>query len=549
MLRDKIGGCLSHLGLRLHPRRVIAHPSRTWSGLAAALVVGALPALAFPAPSWWWLAWFGIVPLLLVVRAAPTARAAALRACCGMAGYILATQYWLLPSAGPLLIVLAVGLGALWLPWGLAAYLLLGDPVTARGTLAAMVVLPSAWVMAEAVRSWPSLGGPWASLGASQWNQPATLASASLGGVWLTSFVIVGANTAIAGVILHRRVSARVIAAAVALACAGLGPAWFWLGPAPPAGPTVRVALVQPGNVEDSVARQAAGEALTAALGGRRLDLVVWGESSVGVDLTGQPDAMTRLTDLSRRVGADLLVNVDARDHTGGIYKSSVLIGPNGSRGAYSKTRLVPFGEYVPLRPLLGWATRHTKAAAEDRRRGSGQVVLPTGRLAGSDPGRLIGGLAIGPLISFEATFSDLPRQEVQRGAQLLVYQSSTSTFQGTWAQPQLASQAAVHAAEVGHPAVHTGLSGVSSAFDGRGRQLAWYPSIERGAIVVDVPLGSHTTVYQRLGDWVLELAVSILAGASVMATLRSRRLQALTKSRASGTHIADLMVQMDHAP
>ena len=71
----------------------------------------------------------------------------------------------------------------------------------------------------------------------------------------------------------------------------------------------------------------------------------------------------------------------------------------------------------------------------------------------------LIGGLAIGPLISFEATFSDLPRQEVQRGAQLLVYQSSTSTFQGTWAQPQLASQAAVHAAEVGHPAVHTGLS------------------------------------------------------------------------------------------
>ena len=512
MLRDKIGRCLSHFGLRLHPRRVIAHPSRTSSGLAAALVVGALPALAFPAPSWWWLAWFGIVPLLLVVRAAPTARAAALRACCGMAGYILATQYWLLPSAGPLLIVLAIGLGALWLPWGLAAYLLLGDPITARGTLAAMVVLPSAWVMAEAVRSLPSLGGPWASLGASQWNQPATLASASLGGVWLTSFVIVGANTAIAGVILHRRVSARVIAAAVALACAGLGPAWFWLAPAPPAGPTVRVALVQPGNLQDSVARQAASEALTAALVGRRLDLVVWGESSVGVDLTGQPEAMTRLADLSRRVGADLLVNVDARDRTGGIYKSSVLIGPNGSRGAYSKTRLVPFGEYVPLRPLLGWATRHTKAAAEDRRRGSGQVVLHTG------------GLAIGPLISFEATFSDLPRHEVQRGAQLVVYQSSTSTFQGTWAQPQLASQAAVHAAEVGHPAVHTGLSGVSSAFDARGRQLAWYAATERGAIVVDVPLESHTTAFQRLGDWVLALAFSILAGAIVVATLQSRR-------------------------
>ena len=478
----------------------------------AAFAVGGLPALAFPAPSWWWLAWFGIVPLLLVVRAAPSARGAALRAWCGMAGYIIATQYWLAPSAGPLLIVLAIGLGALWLPWGLAAYLLLREPITNRGTLAAIVVLPSAWVLAEAVRSWPSLGGPWASLGASQWNQPATLASASLGGVWLTSFVIVAVNTAIAGVILLRSVSARGVAAAVALVCAGLGPAWFWLGPAPPAGSTVRVALVQPGNIEESAARQAAGEALTGALAGLRLDLVVWGESSVGVDLTGQPKAMTRLADLSRRVGADLLVNVDARNRTGDIYKSSVLVGPNGSSGTYSKTRLVPFGEYVPLRPLLGWATRHTKAAAEDRQRGDGQEVLNTN------------GLAIGPLISFETIFSDLPRQEVQRGAQLLVYQSSTSSYQGTWAQPQLASQAAVHAAEVGHPAVHTGLSGVSTAFDAQGRQLAWYAATERGAIVVEVPLASRTTAFQRLGNWVVGLAVSILAGACVAAILRSRR-------------------------
>jgi fatty acid desaturase len=47
---------------------------RRAAGRVAALVVGALPALAFPAPSWWWLAWVGVVPLLLVVRAAPTAR-------------------------------------------------------------------------------------------------------------------------------------------------------------------------------------------------------------------------------------------------------------------------------------------------------------------------------------------------------------------------------------------------------------------------------------------------------------------------------------------
>jgi apolipoprotein N-acyltransferase len=403
--------------------------------------------------------------------------------------------------------VLAVGLGALWLPWGWAVHRLLSSQVTTRRMLAAVVVLPSAWVTAEAVRSWERLGGPWALLGASQWNQPATLASASLGGVWLISFLIVAVNTAIVGVILLR--SARMLAVAVAVAFAAVGPAWFWLGPAPAPGSTVRIALVQPGDIEDATARQASGEALTATLAGRRLDLVVWGESSVGVDLPSHPEELARLAELSRRVGADLLVNVDARTPSGGIYKSSVLIGPNGSRGSYSKTRLVPFGEYVPLRPLFGWATRHTKAAAEDRRRGDGPVVLSTGPLA------------IGPLISFEATFSDLARREVQLGAELLAYQSSTPTFQGSWAQPQLASMVAVHAVEVGHPAVHAGLSGVSSAFDARGRELGWFPAGDRGVLVVDVPLGSHTTVYQRLGDWVLGLAFSVVVGAVAVVALR----------------------------
>ena len=98
----------------------------------------------------------------------------------------------------------------------------------------------------------------------------------------------------------------------------------------------------------------------------------------------------------------------------------------------------------------------------------------------------------------------------MQLGAELLAYQSSTSTYQGSWAQPQLASMVAVHAVEVGHPAVHAGLSGVSSAFDARGRKLAWFPATNRGVIVVDVPLGSRTTVYQRIGDWVLALALAL---------------------------------------
>jgi apolipoprotein N-acyltransferase len=452
------------------------------------------------------LAWVGLVPLLLVVRAAPTAMQGAVRAWVGMTGFVLITQYWLWPAAGPLLIVLAVGLGTLWLPWGWAAHRLLSGELTICRVVAAVVVLPSWWVLAEAARSWDKLGGPWTLLGASQWNQPATLAPASVGGVWLVSFLIVAVNTAVVGALLVR--TAWLVALPIALAI--VSPAWFWWGPAPAEGSSVRIALVQPGDIEDATARQAAGGALTETLAGQQLDLVVWGESSVGVDLGSHPDAMARLVELRRRIGADLLVNVDARAPSGGIYKSSVLIGSSGARGSYSKTRLVPFGEYVPLRPLLGWATSHTKAAAEDRRRGDGPAVLHADSLA------------VGPLISFEATFSDLPRHEVRLGAELLAYQSSTSTYQRTWAQPQLASMAAVHAVEVGHPAVHAGLSGVSSAFDARGRELGWLPASSRGVLVVDVPLGSRTTCYDRLGDWVIGLALLMVTASCAQSARRS---------------------------
>ncbi len=446
------------------------------------------------------------MPLLLVVRAAPTAIQGAVRAWVGMTGFVLITQYWLWPSAGPLLIVLAVGLGTLWLPWGWAAHRLLSGELTLWRVVAAVVVLPSWWVLAEAARSWDKLGGPWTLLGASQWNQPATLAPASVGGVWLVSFLIVAVNTAVVGALLVR--TAWLVALPIALAI--VSPAWFWWGPAPAEGSSVRIALVQPGDIDDATARQAAGEALTETLAGQQLDLVVWGESSVGVDLGSHPDAMARLVELRRRIGADLLVNVDARAPSGGIYKSSVLIGSSGARGSYSKTRLVPFGEYVPLRPLLAWATSHTKAAAEDRRRGDGPAVLHADSLA------------VGPLISFEATFSDLPRHEVRLGAELLAYQSSTSTYQRTWAQPQLASMAAVHAVEVGHPAVHAGLSGVSSAFDARGRELGWLPASSRGVLVVDVPLGSRTTCYDRLGDWVIGLALLMVTASCAQSARRS---------------------------
>src|SRR5690349_14060193 len=172
--------------------RALTKPARY-----AALVAGALPVLAFPAPNLEFLAWFALVPGLLLMRASPSAREAGVRGWRVGARVILRARYWLLAKIGAGMVLVAIVMGALWMAVAVSTWILLRPPVTAARGLAALLVVPSYWLVIEWIRSWQALGGPWALLGASQWQHPAVLGLAAVGGVWLVSFAIVAANIGI----------------------------------------------------------------------------------------------------------------------------------------------------------------------------------------------------------------------------------------------------------------------------------------------------------------------------------------------------------------
>ncbi|RCH70690.1 apolipoprotein N-acyltransferase [Streptomyces sp. SDr-06] len=475
--------------------------SAWWRG-AAAVLAGALPALAFPAPSLWWFAYVALVPWLLLVRSAGSARRAALDGWLGGTGFMLAVHHWLLPSLNVFIVVLAALLGLLWAPWGVLVRSTLGGRPSTPRALTAVVVVPSGWLMVELVRSWQGLGGPWGLLGASQWEVTPALRLMSVGGVWLVSLLVVAVNTAVALGVALPPVRIAMVSALVVCALT-TGAVWMW-APHMERDGHLRVAVVQPGVIENGDARFARSEALTRALAGQHVDLVVWGESSVGQDLTARPDLAARIAALSRDLDADILVNVDARrSDKPGIFKSSVLVGPHGPTGQrYDKMRLVPFGEYIPARSLLGWATSVGKAAGEDRRRGTTPVVMT-----------LPDAVRVGPLVCFESAFPDMSRHLVRGGAQVLIAQSSTSTFQDTWAPAQHASLGALRAAETGRPMVHATLTGISAVYgpDG-GRIETWLPTTASTSAVYDIPLATGTTPYVRLGDWAVYAALVALA-------------------------------------
>ncbi len=375
--------------------RALTQPARY-----AALVAGALPVLAFPAPNLEFLAWFALVPGLLLMRASPSAREGGVRGWWFGAGFIFAAHYWLLPNIGPALLLVAVVMGALWIPVAVSTWILLRPPVTAARGLAALLVVPSYWLVIEWIRSWQGFGGPWALLGASQWQHPAVLGLAAVGGVWLVSFAIVAANTGIVILLTAGRTPVRAVGAAAAAIVIVAGPAAFALTPPPPhPARFVTLTLVQPGIQHNPRIRVNASERLSAGLGRLHPNLVVWGESSIANDLRKDPRLLARLEALSAADGAQILVNQDSQTPVGKT-KVAVLVGPRGIVATYTKTRLVPFGEYIPFRQQLGWLAKISRAAPANMIPGSGAKVIRMTARSGQR-------IPIGVLICFESAFPD----------------------------------------------------------------------------------------------------------------------------------------------
>jgi apolipoprotein N-acyltransferase len=127
--------------------------------------------------------------------------------------------------------------------------------------------------------------------------------------------------------------------------------------------------------------------------------------------------------------------------------------------------------------------------------------------------------LPIGVLICFESAFPDMSRVDADKGAQLIVYQSATSTFQGTWGPDQHASLSAVRAAETGRPVVQAALTGDSVAFDARGRLLESMGQSEHGVLTVrlGLPGASARTLYDQWGDYVPWTAVGVVVLAALL--------------------------------
>jgi apolipoprotein N-acyltransferase len=279
-------------------------------------------------------------------------------------------------------------------------------------------------------------------------------------------------------------------------------------------GPAIQVAIVQGGSPcpgthcqdENRLIYESHLE-LTQQLSPAEVDLVVWPENSLGTPFEPEDNREVRadLETEARRLDANLLVSGTRVVDEDQFLNINILFADNGSRvGAYAKRHPVPFGEFVPARPLFAFIPE-LERVPRDMVRGDEAVVFPT------DEG------IIGSVISFEGAFARYIRDEAEAGAQLMVVATNESSYGRGAASDQLIAMTRVNAAAVGQDLVHAAITGKSAIIRANGDIVASTDLLEVTNLVGEVRFrAAEPTLYVRLGDWLLLVAIAGAAAAII---------------------------------
>ena len=207
-------------------------------------------------------------------------------------------------------------------------------------------------------------------------------------------------------------------------------------------------------------------------------------------------DGFTKVPDLGP--GAFALV-VDRNATLVGSTNSVMPITADGRIvGRYDKAHLVPYGEYLPMRPLL------SSIGLSQLAPGEGDTLEGPGPRNLSLPGWGTMGVQVCYEIIFSGQVID-PRHRPD-----FLFNPSNDAWFGAWGPPQHLAQARLRAAEEGMPVIRSTPTGISAVVDARGRLLASLPWRTAGAIDADLPAPGATTPFARIGN-ILPLGLAFL--------------------------------------
>lgn len=448
-----------------------------WFDWVAAAATALLLIFSFPNFELWFLAWVGLVPLLIAIARRPSPLRALILGWAAGTVFFYATCYWLtysmihyggLPTivAYLLLVPAAIVIGIF--P-GLA--MMLVALAIKRWGEWAVLLAPVFWTAFEWVRLGVT-GQLWNALGYSQAFKWPLIQPAGWGGVYAVSFLIVVINAVIALVIVKRTLRATVTSFFLVMSVFFVI-AFSRVDPMPrftsDGVMSLCVVAVQP-NVPMSPVKSVeemaqllerhltlSTEALKNCSGSYERRLVIWPESPMNFTYGNAREFQELVTRFSLENGTYLLLNSLEPAPGGGSYNSALLINGNAPITQYDKIRLMPFGEYVPLPQWLPGAS------------------LITGIVGEFTPGNKytlmgVGDYRAGVFICIESAYPWIARRMTNEGANLLINISNDGYLGPTAVMRQHLANAIFRAVENGRPLLRVTNTGISAEITAGGK-------------------------------------------------------------------------------
>ena len=511
----------------------------------AALALGLLSATGFQPLGLWPLALAAMAAFAALIADAPDARRAGwLGWLFGVAHFTLSNNWIAEAFTHQAEMPAALGWAAVPL---LSLYLAVYPAIAALGARALAgrhlgwplaFAFAGCWTVSELLRATVFTGyawNPFAMILLGPFDRPGLAALSPWTGTYALSGLAVLAATALA-VLMRER---RPVPAAIVAALLGAG---MYLPATPTPDGTLRFTLVQPDLTQDRLTGPTYYEAnfvrlvelgLPRTAGERRL--VLWPESGLADYLRpGYPqryyDRTTALGDpafarhrIGRLIGSGGMLLTGAVDleigpgplgpHAVGAYNAVTAIDAAGTiRGGYAKAHLVPYGEYLPMRPLLEpLGLSRLVAGTIDFLPGPGPRTLDLGAHGKA-----------GVQICYEIVFSG---QVAERGLRPdYIFNPSNDGWFGHFGPPQHLAQARMRAIEEGLPVLRATTTGISAAIGPDGVVRRYLPMHRAGRIDGLVPRALPPTLFARLGNGLaLFWAILFLALAAVAMRRRPR--------------------------
>ncbi|WP_326914159.1 apolipoprotein N-acyltransferase [Sphingopyxis chilensis] len=390
------------------------------------------------------------------------------------------------------------------------------------------------WTLAEWLRSWIFTGFAWNPLGV------IAVPHAAMPARWIGTYGMSGIVFLLAGVLIlawfRRRVAAAALFGSV-LAFWGAACLSQMAGNADAAVRSKGIARTPITVVQPNVGQEDKWEGSKAAANFAKLArlttpkddtprLILWPEAAVPDYLErGYPaayydrspaEARRRIVALMNAGDVMLLgalkLELDKAGDVVGARNAVMTVHADGTLGPrYDKAHLVPYGEYLPMRPILSAIGLSRLAPGDiDFWPGPGPHTLDLGAF-----GRA------GLQICYEIIFSG---QVVDRDHRPdFIFNPSNDAWFGSWGPPQHLAQARLRAIEEGLPVIRATPTGISAVIDADGRIVDALPMHRAGRIDTTVPSAQPPTLFARFGN-ILSVGFALLLLALAIAFRRSGR-------------------------